>query len=124
VVGTGVVTGVGACVVVVTLAGCVVGDDAVDDGLVVVEVEPAAPPPREVEPAPTLVDGVPPVFFVRAGTLEPEPFVETVWDEGSVVVEETPSVGLVASVAASAFAAFAAWATNMPVARPELRKIA
>jgi hypothetical protein len=121
------VTGeIGARVVVVTLGGrVVVGDDTLDVARVVVEGGWADPPPRVFEPAPA------PVVFVLfalddralvALVLKPSD-VPTCGDE-LVLLEDVPLLAGVDVSAARAFAAFAACATNIPVASPELRKIA
>jgi hypothetical protein len=124
-VGTTVVTGaLGGRVVVTTGGGVVVGDDPLDAGLVVVvEGRFTAPPPCGVAPAPVRVDEVPVVCFLFA--LDAGSLVVVVLEDVALEFDDVASLEETDdSVAARALAAFAACATNIPVASPELRKIA
>ena len=64
-------------------------------------------------------------FVVGTPSGEPDPWAAPPGDDGVVVVDvgAFPDV-VTGALAASAFAAFAACATNIPVASPELKKMA
>jgi hypothetical protein len=111
----------------VTLGGVVVvGDDALDVArAVVVEGGRADPPLRVFEPAPAPVVLVLFALDDRAlVALVLEPSDVPTCDDEFVLFDDVPLLAGIDVSAAMAFAAFAACATNIPVASPELRKIA